>query len=188
MAWWFVFTVCALILDVSLGLDSPSMLGDGSNDPMLLQVQRLLLKHEAQIDALQKENIRLAEKSSTLEGEVKFLREKTVSLKEKIVTLEDKITSLEQDQPSADNEEITRLCQEESEGIDESRITTQPKDGAKKINKRVDTTTDSTVAFHAILTQTITNPAVGHIIQFAKTVTNIGSHFNSQTGELSVRK
>ncbi|XP_069108202.1 IgM protease-like [Argopecten irradians] len=115
------------------------MVGDGSTDPVLLQVQRLLLKHEAQIEALQKENIRLAEKSLTLEGEVKFLQEKTVSLEEKIVTLEDKITSLEKDQPSADETEITRPCPEESNGIDGSRITRQPKDGVKKISKRVGT-------------------------------------------------
>ncbi|XP_069108350.1 uncharacterized protein [Argopecten irradians] len=143
MARCFVFTVCVLILDVSFGLASPSMVGDGSTDPVLLQVQRLLLKHEAQIEALQKENIRLAEKSLTLEGEVKFLREKTVSLEEKIVTLEDKITSLEQDQPSADETEITTPCPEESNGIDGSRITRQPKDGVKKMSKRVDSTTDS---------------------------------------------
>ncbi|XP_069107951.1 cerebellin-1-like [Argopecten irradians] len=183
MAWCFIFTVCVLILDVSLGLASPSMVGDASTDPVLLQVQRLLLKHEAQIEALQKENIRLAEKSSTLEGEVKFLREKTVSLEEKIVTLEDKITSLEHYQRSADQTEIIRPCPEESGGIDESRTTRQPKDGAKKVIKRVDSTTDSIIAFHAILSHTIPDPTIGHIVQFDKTVTNIGSHFNSQTGE-----
>ncbi|XP_069109363.1 C1q-related factor-like [Argopecten irradians] len=138
---------------------------------------------EIRQEALQKENIRLADKSSTLEGEVKFLQEKTVSLEEKIVTLEDKITSLEQDQRSTEQTEITRPCPEDSGGIDESRIASQPKDGAKKISKRVDTTTESIVAFHAILTQTITNPTSGHIIQFGKTVTNIGSHYNSQNGE-----
>ncbi|XP_069109366.1 heavy metal-binding protein HIP-like [Argopecten irradians] len=163
------------------------MVGDGSTDPVLLQVQRILLKHEAQIEALQKENIRLAEKSSTLEGEVIFLREKTVSLEEKIVILEDKIISLEHDQlkqekPTLDKEEITRPCPEES-GIDESRITRQPKGGDKKISKRVDPTTDSLIAFHAILTHTITDPGTDHIVQFDKTVTNIGSHYKSQTGE-----
>ncbi|XP_069108017.1 heavy metal-binding protein HIP-like [Argopecten irradians] len=182
MAQWFVLTACILILDVSFGLASPSMVGDGSTDPVLLQVQRILLKHEAQIEALQKENIRLAEKSSTLEGEVKFLQEKTVSLEEKIVTLEDKITSLEQDQPkhekpTADKEEITRPCREESGGIGESRLT----DGVKKISKRVDTSTDSVIAFHAILTHTVTDPGNHHVVDFNKTVTNIGSHFNSQT-------
>ncbi|XP_069108349.1 complement C1q subcomponent subunit C-like isoform X2 [Argopecten irradians] len=188
MARCFVFTVCVLILDVSFGLASPSMVGDGSTDPVLLQVQRLLLKHEAQIEALQKENIRLAEKSLTLEGEVKFLREKTVSLEEKIVTLEDKITSLEQDQPSADETEITTPCPEESNGIDGSRITRQPKDGVKKISKRVDSTTDSIIAFHAILTHTITDPGTDHIVQFDKMVTDIGSHYNSQTGEFICRE
>ncbi|XP_069109362.1 uncharacterized protein [Argopecten irradians] len=186
---WFAFTVCVLILDMSLGLTSPSMVGDWSTDQMLLQVQRLLLKHEAQIEALQKENIRLSEKSSTLEEEVQCLREKTVSLEEKIVTLEGKITSLEQDQPTVDMEVITRPYPEESGSIDESRITRQPKDGVRKISKRVDEPppTDSIIAFHAILTHhhnTIpATPSRG--VEFDKMVTNI-TFLTSSSSKLNV--
>ncbi|XP_069109801.1 heavy metal-binding protein HIP-like [Argopecten irradians] len=170
MAQWFVFTACVLILDVSFGLASPSMVGDGSTDPVMLQ-----RPSKRKISDLQRNLLLSKEK-------LNFFKRKLFHLKRKIVTLEDKITSLEQDQPkhekpTADKEEITRPCREESGGIGESRLT----DGVKKISKRVDTSTDSVIAFHAILTHTVTDPGNHHVVDFNKTVTNIGSHFNSQT-------
>ncbi|XP_033754784.1 otolin-1-like [Pecten maximus] len=191
MAWRSVFTICILMLGMSLVIGSPSSTADdGGSDVDMREIRLLLQKHESQIESLQRTNVLLEEKSAIFEEKSAILEGTVLTLEEKVMTLEKKVNTFEQNDPNTDQKESIKADPDvfsaaNSSSLSDSKIRSSQKhqgSAIKKINKRVDSTTDSIIAFHAILTHTISNPTGDHIVQFDKIVTNIGGHFNSKSG------
>ncbi|XP_021357967.1 complement C1q-like protein 3 [Mizuhopecten yessoensis] len=186
-----VLAICNLLLDASFAVASPSVTGDGTSDTELREIRLLLNKHGAQIETLQRENVRLEEKTMTLEKKIIALEKKAITLEEKIMTLEEKTPTFEeQPEPKSDRVNNTKpgpdiLGIPDGSAISDGKSQStkrNPDEAVKTVNPRVDSTTDSIIAFHAILVHTVRDPAAEHIVTFDHIITNIGAHYRSTTG------
>ncbi|OWF48178.1 collagen alpha-1(X) chain-like [Mizuhopecten yessoensis] len=186
-----VLAICNLLLDASFAVASPSVTGDGTSDTEMRDIRLLLNKYGSQIESLQRENARLEEKTMTLEKKIMTLEEKVTTLEDQTPAFEDKTPMFEeQREPKSDLVNNTKPGPDIlgipdglaiSDGKSQSRKR-NPDEAVKKVNPRVDSTTDSIIAFHAILSHTVTDPAAEHIVTFDHIITNIGAHYSSKTG------
>ncbi|XP_033754782.1 uncharacterized protein LOC117337777 [Pecten maximus] len=179
--------------DKNTALEEKSMTLEGKGmalEEKVLTLEEKVVTLEEKVVTLEEKVVTLEEKVVTLEEKVVTLEEKGMTLEEKVLTLEEKIMTLEQNDPYTDQKENIKagyniIIAPHRSSASNSKIRSLPKyeGGAiKKINARVDTTTDSMIAFHAILTHIIPDPATDHIILFDKIVTNIGGHFRPKSG------
>ncbi|XP_060081852.1 complement C1q-like protein 3 [Ylistrum balloti] len=152
MTWLSILTICILISGALVVKGSSSDADDGTPETEMTEIKLLLQKYGTQIESLQRENVRLEKKLTTLERQCKL-----------------------HDQGSDTNSGSV-------EGLDESGGLGMPGKTIRKSGRYHDSSTDSIIAFHAILAHTISDPALEHIIPFDKILTNIGAHFSPQTG------